>query len=90
VGLYAEQPYTWRGEAAPEVAGWLADLVGTAAFEAPPTGARDRLAKWRAISRYRSQLPLLAMRRSVRRGPHVLAHRPELVAWVGERDRAPG
>jgi LmbE family N-acetylglucosaminyl deacetylase len=90
VGLYAEQPYTSRGEVAPRVPGWLAELPGTGAFEALPTGARDRLAKWRAIARYRSQLPLLAMRRSIRRGPHVLALRPELVAWVAERDRAPG
>jgi LmbE family N-acetylglucosaminyl deacetylase len=90
VGLYAEQPYAWRSEADPGVPAWLADLVGTGAFGALRTGARDRFAKWRAVARYRSQLPLLAMRRSVRRGPHVLAFRPELVAWVGERDRASG
>jgi LmbE family N-acetylglucosaminyl deacetylase len=90
VGLYAEQPYTWRGDAAPGVPRWLGDLVGTGAFEPVPTAARDRLAKWRAIARYRSQLPLLALRRSVRRGPHVLARLPEVVAWVRGRDRMPG
>ena len=55
-------------------------LGGTAAFEPVPTRLRDRLAKWRAIRQYRSQLPLLAMRRSLRRGPHRYALAPEWVA----------
>ena len=53
-------------------------------------GLRDRLAKWRAIREYGSQLPLLAMERSPRRGPHTLALGPELVAWARGRDRTPG
>jgi LmbE family N-acetylglucosaminyl deacetylase len=89
VGLYAEQPYTRRAATEPRVPEWLRALVGAAAFEPVPTGLRDRFAKWRAIRQYRSQLPLLAMRRSATRGPHTLARRPELVAWVGGRDRGP-
>ena len=46
-----------------------------------PARLRDRHAKWRAIRCYRSQLPLLGMGRSLRRGPHRLALAPELVAW---------
>jgi hypothetical protein len=45
-------------------------------------GARDRLAKWRAIRRYGSQLPLLGMHGSLRRGPHRYAAAAEMVAWV--------
>ena len=46
-----------------------------------PYGCDDRIAKWRAIRRYASQLPLLAMRRSLRRGPHRYAATPEWIAW---------
>jgi LmbE family N-acetylglucosaminyl deacetylase len=86
VGLYAEQPYTRKDDAAPAAPSWLEDALGTADFE--PVGAvlRDRLAKWRAIRQYASQLPLLALEGSVRRGPASLALAPELVAWPG-RDR---
>ena len=63
---------------------------GTPAFERVATGLRDRVAKWRAIRRYASQLPLLAMERSLRRGAHTLALHAELVAWQRGRDRAPG
>lgn len=69
VGRYAEQPYTRRAGGAPTV------------YTPVPTWFRDRLAKWRAIRRYRSQLPLLGMQRSVRRGPHRYAFAPEWVAW---------
>jgi LmbE family N-acetylglucosaminyl deacetylase len=70
-GSYAEQPYTRR--------------EGTAhAFDRVRTSPRDRLAKWRAIRAYRSQLPLLGMRRSLRRGPLALALAPEAVAWSGD------
>lgn len=55
VARYAEQPYTFRERGSP--------------FERVEVGHRDRMAKWRAVRAYRSQLPLLAMRRSVRRGP---------------------
>jgi LmbE family N-acetylglucosaminyl deacetylase len=64
---YAEQPYTVRQGGAP--------------FDAVELGARDRLSKWRAIRSYRSQLPLLAMRRTLRRGPAHLALADERVAW---------
>jgi LmbE family N-acetylglucosaminyl deacetylase len=50
-------------------------------YEPIEVSARDRLAKWRAIRGYRSQLPLLALS-GVRRGPHTLLG-PELVAWAG-------
>jgi LmbE family N-acetylglucosaminyl deacetylase len=69
VGLYAEQPYTFRQGGTP--------------FASEPVGARDRLAKWRAVRAYGSQLPLLGMRRTVRRGPLRLALAEERVAWPG-------
>ena len=69
LGLYAEQPYTLRESGTP--------------FSPVALGARDRLAKWRAIRAYRSQLPLLGMRRSLRRGPLAVALAEERVAWRG-------
>lgn len=65
--LYAEQPYTLRD--------------GSAPFARVEVAARDRLAKWRAIRAYRSQLPLLGMQGDVRRGPLRLALADERVAW---------
>jgi LmbE family N-acetylglucosaminyl deacetylase len=70
VARYAEQPYTLR--------------AGDAPFAAEQAGARDRLAKWRAIRAYRSQLPLLGMTRNLRRGPLRLALADERVAWPRE------
>jgi LmbE family N-acetylglucosaminyl deacetylase len=67
LALYAEQPYTLRESAAP--------------FAKAPVTARDRLAKWRAIRAYRSQLPLLGMQRSVRRGALRLAWADERIDW---------
>lgn len=64
---YAEQPYTLRRGGAP--------------FECVRTETRDRVAKWRAIRSYRSQLPLLAMTRTLRRGPLRLAWADEHVEW---------
>jgi LmbE family N-acetylglucosaminyl deacetylase len=78
VALYAEQPYTQRSggpASAPQAA------AGADVFEPVPVASRDRLAKWRAIRCYRSQLPLLGMRRSLRRGPRRYALAPEWVAW---------
>jgi hypothetical protein len=69
VGRYAEQPYTQRAGSAPR------------SFERVETALRDRLAKWRAIAQYGSQLHLLGMRHSPTRGPHVLAFADESVAW---------
>lgn len=71
VGRYAEQPYTHRAGSDPAGAG----------FEPVPVRLDDRLAKWRAIRSYASQLPLLAMRRSLRRGPHRYAAAREWIAW---------
>lgn len=65
--LYAEQPYTVRD--------------GSAPFARVEVAARDRLAKWRAIRAYRSQLPLLGMQDDIRRGPFRLALADERVAW---------
>lgn len=90
VGLYAEQPYTRKAGAAARVPGWLEERLGRSAFDVLAVGTRDRVAKWRAIRRYASQLPLLAMQRSLRRGPLSLALEPELVAWPAGRDRGPG
>jgi LmbE family N-acetylglucosaminyl deacetylase len=67
LGLYAEQPYTLRAATEP--------------FPRATVGARDRLAKWRAIRAYESQLPLLGMRGSVRRGALRLALADERIAW---------
>ena len=67
VALYAEQPYTARAGGAP--------------FARAPTRLQDRLAKWRAIRAYRSQLPLLGMTQDLRRGPLRLALADERVAW---------
>jgi LmbE family N-acetylglucosaminyl deacetylase len=66
VALYAEEPYTIRQRGRP-----------FAASRPPPTA---RVAKWRAVREYRSQLPLLAMT-SVRRGPLRLALANEHIAW---------
>jgi LmbE family N-acetylglucosaminyl deacetylase len=68
---YAEQPYTRRAAVDPAAAGFAHTAVRL----------RDRVAKWRAIRCYASQLPLLAMRRSLRRGAHRYAATPEWVAW---------
>jgi LmbE family N-acetylglucosaminyl deacetylase len=71
LGLYAEQPYALRQGATP--------------FARAPVSARDRLAKWRAIRAYRSQLPLLGMRRTVRRSPLRVAWAHEGIAWPDTR-----
>lgn len=65
---YAEQPYTLRERSTP--------------FAPVPLGVRDRRAKWQAVRRYRSQLPLLALD-GVRRGPLRLALADERIAWPG-------
>ena len=80
--LYAEQPYTRRASAEPDPPRWVAKALGARTFEPLPTSPRDRLAKWRAIRAYRSQLPLLGMTRDLRRGPLRLALADERVAWA--------
>jgi LmbE family N-acetylglucosaminyl deacetylase len=76
LGLYAEQPYTHRVAERPRAPDW----VGTE-FELVPATIGDRAKKWRAIRCYRSQLPLLGMHRSPRRGPHSILWE-EAVAWA--------
>jgi len=76
VALYAEQPYSLRTIEAPRPP---ARHEG-AHFASVNVSSSARVAKWRAIRAYRSQLPLLALR-GVRTGPHRLALAPELVAW---------
>ena len=71
VGRYAEQPYTLRAAVDPAAAGFARTSVRL----------DDGIAKWRAIRRYASQLPLLAMRGSLRRGPHRYAAAFEWIAW---------
>lgn len=70
IGRYAEQPYAVRAGD---------DLPST--FEHARTSVLDRRAKWRAIRCYRSQLPLLGMRGSLRRGPLRHAFTAEWVSW---------
>jgi LmbE family N-acetylglucosaminyl deacetylase len=72
VGRYVEHPYARRDGGEP------AD-----SFRPLRASRRDRLAKWRAIREYRSQLPLLGMSRNVRRGPLAVALAREAIAWEG-------
>ena len=82
LGLYVEQPYARRTDGEPRVPPWAEEALGAQPVFRPVVASpRDRLAKWRAIRRYRSQLPLLGMTRSLRRRPHSLLW-GELVAWV--------
>jgi LmbE family N-acetylglucosaminyl deacetylase len=84
LGLYAEQPYAHRVPGSPRAPDWVEEALGTRlSFELVPSAMGDRVAKWRAIRRYRTQLPLLGMQRSMRRGPHAILW-GEAVAWVGE------
>ena len=69
LGLYAEQPYTLR--------------TGGAPFAEATVSLRDRVAKWRAVRAYRSQLPLLGMRGGLRRGALRLSMADERIAWPG-------
>jgi LmbE family N-acetylglucosaminyl deacetylase len=66
---YLEQPYARRERA-----------KAPPGYEAVSVSPRDRLAKWRAIRAYRSQLPLLGMARNLRRGPVAVALGPEAIA----------
>ena len=68
VAHYAEQPYTFKARGAP--------------FDPIDVSLRDRLVKWRALRTYRSQLPLLGMRRTIRNGPLRLS-------WADERVELP-
>jgi LmbE family N-acetylglucosaminyl deacetylase len=84
LGLYVEQPYARGIEGEPRVPQWVQEALGAPpVFRAVAAGVRDRLAKWRAIRCYSSQLSLLGMRRSLRRGPHSLLV-GERVAWIDD------
>jgi len=83
LALYSEQPYARRVGEEPSMLAWVAEAIGgLPAFERVPVGLSDRLAKWRAIREYHSQLPLLGMRRSLRNGPNRYALASEWVARV--------
>ena len=71
VGRYAEPLYSRREGARPPEP-----------YRRVRAGARDRVAKWRAIREYRSQLPLLGLTRGLRRSPLALALARESVAWT--------
>ena len=82
LGLYVEQPYGHRADGEPRVPSWAEEALGAPpVFGAVSAGVRDRVAKWRAVREYCTQLPLLGMTRSARRGPHTLVV-GELVAWI--------
>ena len=82
LGLYVEQPYGRRTDDEPRVPAWAEEALGARpVFGGVSASARDRLAKWRAVREYRTQLPLLGMTRSLRRGPHSLVF-GERVAWI--------
>jgi LmbE family N-acetylglucosaminyl deacetylase len=62
IGFYAEQPYAWRSQDAAGAPDWLEDALTTnVTFGRVRARTREWLAKRRAIRRYRSQLPLLAL-----------------------------
>lgn len=71
LGRYVELPYARRRR----------DRVAFGGFRPVRSSPRNRLAKWRALRAYRSQLPLLGMSRSLTRGPLALALGREAVAW---------
>ena len=69
--------------------GWRSEWATPYSPPSPPARATASRSGGRSAGT-RSQLPLLAMRRSLRRGPLALALEPELVAWPAGRDRTPG
>jgi LmbE family N-acetylglucosaminyl deacetylase len=71
---YAEPLYVRRQGTGPPPRSY--DRVGAS--------PRDRLAKWRAVREYRSQLPLLGLTRNLTHGPLALAIGREAVARSGD------
>jgi LmbE family N-acetylglucosaminyl deacetylase len=69
IGSYIEHPYGGRDGGDPGDS-----------YRSLRAGPRHRLAKWRAIREYRSQLPLLGLSRN--RGPLAIALGREAVAWT--------
>jgi LmbE family N-acetylglucosaminyl deacetylase len=86
VGLYAEQPYSSRAPGSTQAPEWLENtLECELRFDSAPVGARDWVAKWRAIRTYRSQLPLLGLGGTLALERELVAQAGaggELVAWV--------
>jgi LmbE family N-acetylglucosaminyl deacetylase len=70
-GLYVEHPYAARDGGDPGDS-----------YRSLRTGPRHRLAKWRAIREYRSQLPLLGMVGSFANGPLAISLAREAIAWT--------
>jgi hypothetical protein len=70
-GIYIEHPYSGRVGGDPGES-----------YRSLGAGQRHRLAKWRAIREYRSQLPLLGLSRGLTRGPLAVALAGEAVAWT--------
>ena len=82
LGLYVEQPYGRRTDGVRRLPPWAEEALGAPpVFGSVSAGVRDRVAKWRAVREYRTQLALLGRTRSLRRGPHSLVL-GELVAWI--------
>ena len=79
LGLYAEQPYTLRAGREPS-ARLARRRARDGVFEPLPVGPRDRAREVARDPLYRSQLPLLGMRRSLRGGAHRYALGREWVA----------
>jgi LmbE family N-acetylglucosaminyl deacetylase len=63
IGLYVEQPYTARNERSElrALPAWLSSRLGSPTFAEVPASRGDRIAKFRAARRYRSQLGLLGL-----------------------------
>ncbi len=89
VGLYVEEPYAWRDRAAGPASApdWLERSV---AFSPVRVGMLDRVAKWRALRAYTTQLELLGLRRNLGANVYRLLWWEtrtggEAVAWLGMR-----
>ena len=82
LGLYVEHPYARMVDRKSEVPPVLeATLGATPVFGSISVSVRDRIAKWKAIRQYRTQLPLMGMKGSLRGGPHSLIY-GERLAWI--------
>ena len=92
LALYAEQPYRFRARvgSGPCVEDDVRRLLDeTPVWAGVPVETRDRLAKWRAVRSYRSQLPLLDLggpgsMKLARVLVHEARHGGEATAWVSQ------
>jgi len=97
LGLYVEQPYALQRSSstgAPmPVPALLREFISTVpTYESVSAGIRDRVAKWRAVGEYRSQLPLHRAIPGVRRTVSLRYRVPllragEAVAWLAADPR---